>query len=163
MSSKPAAPVQMDALPYVARQVLRLIGQRQRVKVWVLTREIGRSGDLAPALDTLTQLQLIQPDQPYLRLSRAGLACIGASAHATSPNIAMTKPNTTRQPKPKTAVDLSRKSMPSTTARWGVSRPAPICNASTKELYRGNQMGASSRVGAQDFLRIPSLRNAKAQ
>ena len=163
MSSKLAASVQMDALPYVARHVLRLIGQRQQVKVWVLKREIGRSRDLAPALDTLTQMQLIKPEQPYLRLSSAGLECIGASTHAISPDITMTKPNTIRHPKPKTAVDLSRKSMPSTVTSWGTSRPAPICNASTKELYRGNQMGASSRVGAQDFLRIPSLRNAKAQ
>jgi len=163
MSSQPAAPAQMDALPYVARHVLRLIGQRQRVKVCVLAREIGRSSDLAPALDTLMQLQLIKPDRPYLRLSSAGLECIGAPAHATSLNTAMTKPNATRPSTPKTAVDLARKSMPSTTASWGTTRPAPICNASVKELYRGNQMGASGRMGAQDFLRIASLRNAKAR
>jgi len=152
MSSKPAAPAQMNALPYVARHVLQCIGKhtQQRVSVRKISLEFEDKHDLRTALNTLTHLCLIEHDQRSLRLTSAGLACIGIPAHATQPA------------KTSAAIDLARKSMPSTTASWGTTRPAPICNASVKELYRGNQMGASGRMGAQDFLRIASLCNAKA-
>jgi hypothetical protein len=73
----------------------------------------------------------------------------------------MTKPLLTNFSKANTIAAMGKKSLPSNVGTtWIHSKPVPVCNASTRELYRGEDLRpVATRPGAMHAYTLPSRTN----